>query len=96
MRDRLAIVDDGYLKANIKIREASLPSWLAEAALNGKYATIEELNNRAPQEGNGVVAPVSLATVFSLYCQLVSSSPPLSDTAGRVKYAVVEATSLAV
>ena len=55
MRDRLAIVDDGYLKANIKIREASLPSWLAEAALNGKYATIEELNNRAPQEGNGVV-----------------------------------------
>jgi hypothetical protein len=53
-RDRLAIVDGEYLRRDIKIPEASLPSWLAEAALNGKFATIEELNNRAPQGGNGL------------------------------------------
>ena len=54
MRDKLAKVDDGFLERRVKIREESLPSWLAEAVLNGKYATLEELNNRVPQGNNGL------------------------------------------
>jgi hypothetical protein len=49
MRDRLAKVDDGFLERGVKIPEASLPSWLSEAALKKIIAAlIAELTGQIP------------------------------------------------